>query len=938
MELLEPSLDIKATTSRRKATSKPKSKKIDSRKTWKSRSKRVASSVPILRLPAEIVLLIDELLDLPSRLALSRTNRRFYSLINPVIYRDNVRLAGASSLFWGADNGLLGTVKHAVAAGADINATGPLPTKATPETPETNNTTLLLNPNDHHLHHHIIGHNDVVDINPDIELPADIETQPEPRLQQPSCTPLHLAARNGHLEIVEWLLDNGADIDAPSYRVCACPSMKASRHPSRRTSDWPRWRALHIAMCHQERAVAELLIHRGASLSLDANPGHNHTALHSAAANALVPVIKLLAINDINLDVNQRDAWDNTALHYVSGIWLTRDSLEIRNTIAKLLALGADLEAHNDDGHTPLLNACARGNYAVAQRLVEVGANPDPHRHIPGFRDCRPLYYCLLHRAEFFDVDNAPVKHDEFEGNRITLIKALVDAGADVNARFDKRGHRSCTPLMLACELDEPRAVAALIECGAEIHAQDRSGRTPLCYAVSVRVDHRSEVPEIAAIMLRHGARMDIEQDPACSPLDTAIKHIRWAEDEVLEAMLNVADSTNLTHRKLKEALRHCASTGNHKALRLLLRFADRVYRVTNADLKDYICRIIEQSDPWNQVDTFNVVMEFGRQVFTNEVLLLKTILQQNRELSLAVLDRGVNVSGPRFHGGQTYLHLACQWGDTEVVKALLERGADVDVFDRELRTPLSIAVQENFVSIAIALMKEVADPYLVPPDDLLREIALESGAEEEDVEVEVRVMKRRFLTAFDIAIRDDRVEILEDMLSRFALPEIPPGTRFSYVHRAAQNPNPTILKLLLDKGADATGGPNCPNPPAEVLIKKVWEQPRVTETAVALLKTAKLLLDSYYDESPPWHLLKEIAVSDRGEDADPERAKLRRLVLKELGVTCKFPKPGEPAIPGIRDTDEPSLSIRGRHSPEFLERVGLRVPTDDDDSEVDFY
>ncbi|KAK3903122.1 ankyrin repeat-containing domain protein [Staphylotrichum tortipilum] len=876
----------------RKPVAKAKTKKPDGRacraKTKKALS--VAVLVPILRLPPEIVLLIDELLELQDRLALGRANRKFHAIINPVVYRDNVRLASASSLFWGAENGQLGTLRHALAAGADLNASGPLPRKpgeAEPSTEQENDADANADPD------------------PTAEL---FEEPPDPRLQ-PSCTPLHLAAKNGHRDIVEWLLDNGADIDAPSYRVCECQSLKSGRHPSRRLSEWPRWRALHTAMCNQERAIAELLIHRGASLELDTTPGHKHTALHSAAAHGLIPVIKLLAIDNINLDVNQRDAWDNTALHYVSEIWSARDSADIRDTITKLLALGADLEAHNESGYTPLLNACFRGNYAVAHRLVSIGANPDPHRHLPNFRDYRPLYYCMLPRSEFFDMDEAPVKHDEFEGNRVTLIKALVDAGGDVNARFDKRGHRGVTPLMLACELAEPRAVAALVQCGAEINAQDRSGRTSLCYAVTVRVDHRGEVPDIAAIMLRRGARMDIEEDPNSSPLDTAIKHIRWAEDDVLEAMLSVADKTNLTQNKLKDALRSCASCGNHKALKLLLDFASRVYEVTDADIKDYLCRIIEQSDPWNQIETFNCMMGFGRPVYTNEMLLLKTIMQQNRDLSLAVMERGVSISEPRFHGDQTYLHLACHWGDQEVVRALLERGADVNVFDRELRTPLSVAVRENYVPIAVALMKEVADPFLVPPDDLLQRLC---GSGESDYdEDEWRFVKRRYLTAFDLAIRDDRVEIIQDIVSRFALPEIPPRTRCSYIHRASQNPNSAILKLLLERGADPTGGRDCPNPPTAALIRRVWNRADAPEAAVALLQTAKLLLDKCVGEQVPWVLLREIAaagrprkkksadkdgarkntkveeeeIDDDDEETRAQRCALRDVILAELGV-----------------------------------------------------
>ncbi|KAJ4300568.1 hypothetical protein N0V88_003247 [Collariella sp. IMI 366227] len=861
-DTVRPPLSIRMASQRKagvpkKPTAKSRAKKPDG-KSVKSKAQQ-ALSVPILQLPPEIVLLVDELLGLDDRLALSRANRWFHSVINPVIYRDNVKLGSASSLFWGAENGQLATLKHALAAGADLNARGPPPKKPGESDPTDgdDNTDVDGNGDD-----------------PGVEL---FEEPPDPNVQVFG-TPLHLAAKHGHRDIVDWLLDNGADINAPSHRICECQSLKSGRQPGQRLREYPRWRALHTAMCHQERAVAELLIHRGASLDLDESESHNHTALHSAAAHGLIPVIKLLALNDVQLDVNQRDNWGNTALHYVSEIWSPRDSPDIRDTITKLLALGADLEAHNQTGHTPLLNACFRGNFAVAHRLVNIGGNPDPHRHIRGFRDCRPLYYCMLPRNEFFDMEEAPVKHDEFEGNRVTLIKALADAGADVNARFDKRGYRSVTPLMLACEMAEPRAVAALAQCGAEINAQDRNARTPLCYAVTIRVDHRGEVPEIAEILLRRGARMDLEEEPNGSPLDTAIKHIRWAEDDVLEAMLSVADEKNLTRGKLKEALRSCASSGNHKALKLLLNFAARVYEVTDADVKDYLCRIIEQSDPWNQIETFNCMMDFGRLVYTNEMLLLKTIMQQNRELTLAVLERGVAVSDQRFHGDQTYLHLACQWGDLEVVKALLDRGADADVFDRELRTPLSIAVSENFVCIAVALMKEVADPFLLPPD-----ILLQSLFPPDDEPDEWRFIKRRYLTPFDLAIRDDRVDILDDMLSRYALPDIPPKSRTSYVHRAAQNPNPAILKLLLDKGADPRGGEQSPNEPAITLLRRVWDSPRLLENAVSLLQTAKVLLDKYGAGDFPWDLIREIAL-DR--DGDERRREVREVVVRELRIT----------------------------------------------------
>ncbi|KAK4174524.1 ankyrin repeat-containing domain protein [Triangularia setosa] len=888
---------------------------------WLQGSKKVAKgkgkskkallpTVPILQLPPELVLLVLELLDIPDQLAFNRTSKWFYSVINAEIYAKNVRFGGATCIFWGAENGRLGTLKHALAAGADLDASGPL-TRAKGSSSSDTETEDSDNDN--------IDGDDTNDDDADV-VPA---TRTPDSKHQPYATPLHLAAKNGHRDVVVWLLDNGVDINAPSFRVCSCHAMKFDRNPLRRGAEWPRWRPLHTAMCHGERLVAELLIYRGASLNLDATPEHNHTALHTAAANGLVPVIKLLALDDTDLDVNQRDRWDNTALHYVAELFSARDSADIRDTITKLLALGADLEAHNERGHTPLLNACFRGNFAVAHRLASIGANPDPHRYIHKFRDIRPLYFCTLPRADFFDLDDAPVKHDEFEGNRISLIKALVDGGARVDARFDKRGHRDVTALMLACELAEPRAVEMLIDRGASVNAQDRSGRTPLYYACSVRVDHRGEVAEIAAKLLRQGARMDLEEEPMSSPLDWAVMQLRWTEDRILQEMLKVAKKKNVTEPKLKAALKKCASSGNYKALKLLLEFTDDLYSVTDRDIKSYLDLIIEQSDPWNQVETLETTLNFGRAVYSNEMLLLKTMLQKNKALSIAVLNRFVSVSEPTFLGGQTYLHLACQWGEVEVVKQLLERGADVDVFDDELRTPLSIAVIEDHPTVAACLMNEVADPYLVPSDDVLQEIYDEDPGE-------WRFVLKKFLTAFDLAIRESRIAILKEILMRYNLPPIQPfNWKSSYLYRACQNPNLTPLKLILERLDDSEAAEMC----SMSILKDVWSEKIRMDVAVSALQAAKLLTDAAVVRHSPqfWELLQEIAM---WEGAELHKLKIWDMIMKEIRLKitpCHDKMEGDltnTILPRAMRR-KPMLSITPDMTDEELLECGIPIPED---------
>ena len=58
------------------------------------------------------------------------------------------------------------------------------------------------------------------------------------------------------------------------------------------------------------------------------------------------------------------------------------------------------------------------------------------------------------------------------------VIPALLEAGADLNAREAARGR---TPLHLAAESNyNPAAVSFLLEAGADPKVQDNEGRTPL--------------------------------------------------------------------------------------------------------------------------------------------------------------------------------------------------------------------------------------------------------------------------------------------------------------------------------------------------------------------------------------------------------------------------------------------------------------------------
>ena len=59
------------------------------------------------------------------------------------------------------------------------------------------------------------------------------------------------------------------------------------------------------------------------------------------------------------------------------------------------------------------------------------------------------------------------------------MVKALLDAGADINAR-SRNDHYGDTPLHAASHGNQKEVVKVLIERGANLNSKNTIGRTPL--------------------------------------------------------------------------------------------------------------------------------------------------------------------------------------------------------------------------------------------------------------------------------------------------------------------------------------------------------------------------------------------------------------------------------------------------------------------------
>ena len=320
-------------------------------------------------------------------------------------------------------------------------------------------------------------------------------------------TPVADAAQGGDIDALRMLIAQGEDVNAP--------------HGDGMT-------ALHWAAEHGDLEMANLLIYAGANPGAGTRIG-KYVPLHLASKVGSVLVVK--ALLEAGSDV---DPATNTT--GVQPIHLGAESGDAE-VIRTLVQYGADVDARERSwGHTPLIFAASQNRVEAIRTLIGFGADPSIHSWSVDVDRRAEVDAAATERLQevLQQFRDQEVDEEEDWTPSPEQVQAAVRAArrvqrADVVEEKDVGeepgtvgGWGGLNPLLHAARAGYIEATLALLEGGADVDVKSEGdGTSPLLIAtVNGHFD-------LALILLDRGADPNVVSDAGAAPLYAAI-NLEW--------------------------------------------------------------------------------------------------------------------------------------------------------------------------------------------------------------------------------------------------------------------------------------------------------------------------------------------------------------------------------------------------------------------------
>uniref|UniRef100_A0A8D0XUB8 Ankyrin-3 n=1 Tax=Sus scrofa TaxID=9823 RepID=A0A8D0XUB8_PIG len=576
-----------------------------------------------------------------------------------------------------------------------------------------------------------------------------------------------MAAQENHLEVVKFLLDNGASQSLATedgFTPLAVALQQGhdqvvSLLLENDTKGKVRLPALHIAARKDDTKAAALLLQNDNNADVESKSGF--TPLHIAAHYGNINVATLLLNRAAAVDFTARN--DITPLHVAS----KRGNA---NMVKLLLDRGAKIDAKTRDGLTPLHCGARSGHEQVVEMLLDRAApilsktkNGLSPLHMATQGDHLNCVQLLLqHNVPVDDVTNdyLTALHVAAHCGHYKVAKVLLDKKANPNAK----ALNGFTPLHIACKKNRIKVMELLLKHGASIQAVTESGLTPI--HVAAFMGHVNIVSQL----MHHGA------------------------------------SPNTTNVRGETALHMAARSGQAEVVRYLVQDGAQVEAKAKDDQTplhisarlgkaDIVQQLLQQGASPNAATT------------SGYTPLHLSAREGHEDVAAFLLDHGASLSITT-KKGFTPLHVAAKYGKLEVANLLLQKSASPDAAGKNGYTPLHIAAKKNQMDIATTLLEYGADANAVTRQGIA---SVHLAAQEGHVDMvslllsrnaNVNLSNKSGLTPLHLAAQEDRVNVAEVLVNQGAHVDAQTKMGYTPLHVGCHYGNIKIVNFLLQHSA----------------------------------------------------------------------------------------------------------------------------------------
>ncbi|RSL80942.1 hypothetical protein CEP51_006197 [Fusarium floridanum] len=594
-------------------------------------------------------------------------------------------------------------------------------------------------------------------------------------------SPLQVAAGHGMNEIVQRLLQGGADIDGTWFISIEMFEEYVEGDVHEVLSPPALEQALSLG--HFE--TAKILLNAGADIE-----GNflGPTALQAACGSGSLDRLEMARL------LLSRGADVNGA----AGVWFGRTALQAAaergdiDLVQLLLDKGANVNAPPCDrgGITALQAAARSGNQDLVQALIEEG----------GHVNARPAasfgVTCLQAAAS--------------SGNEST-VRMLLKHGAETNAPASDGGK---TALSAAVSHGHIGVTKMLLQAGAFVN-QAEGELTPLCLAIS-RQSH-----ELFELLMNYDADPD-PPEVRSTPLGIAVAR---KELEMVSILLiadadpnrsSSPDSLSGVEPPLVAALRHPWAP-SFSIVQALVKHGANVNK-PSCQGHYPIMLALNLPNYEDAKSTMQLLLDAGADVrLLSNNMSGVNMGDSQWKLIRMLLDRGADINAPISIKG-TVLQVAAQGGHTNIVRELILRGADINTPADPQRgegTVLQPAVQGGDTDVVRELTSRGANinaPACLPWGRTALQLAVEKGHTDivqelisRDADINAPAWPKGGRTALQLAVAQDNIHIARQLILCGADVNAPPASEAgaTALQFAAMKGDIEMAALLLENQAD---------------------------------------------------------------------------------------------------------------------------------------